>query len=126
MAMAAGLEELAAAMEEAVELVDEEVGRLVSVLGGHGSEKVGPADFDMAFGYEDGASARGVVFKVDTDPINAGLVTKQAFGLGAKRVPEGVGEGEVNTAKENLRAGVGGMRMYHRPVPTGGGAGGAV
>lgn len=118
--MATGLEEFAAAVEEAVELIDEKVGGFVGVLGGHGGDQVGASDFNVTLSDEDGAPAAGVVLKIDADAINAGLVAEKAFGLGAERVAEGVGESEVDTAKENLRAGVGGMRMDHRPIPTDG------
>lgn len=118
--MPAGLEELTAAVEQAVEFVDEEVGRLVGVFRGDGGEKIRTADLDMPLGHENGAAAGRVVLKVDSDAINPRFVAEEAFGFCAKRVAQGVGESEMDTAKKDLRAGVGGMRMDHRPFPTGG------
>ncbi len=111
--MTAGLEELAAAEEVAVELVDQQVDRLVGVLGGDGREHVGAADLDVAFGDEHGASAGGVVFEIDADAIDSRFVPEQAFGLASQGVAQGVGEGEVDTAKKDLRAGVVGTGVSH-------------
>lgn len=107
-AVAAGLEDAAAAAEEAVEFVDEEICGLVGVFGGDAGEQVGAADFDVALGDEDLAAASGVEFEVDAHAVDAGLVTEEAVHLGVEGVAHGVGEGEVNAAQEQLgRGGVG-------------------
>ena len=106
MAMAASLEELRAAMKRAVELVDQEIDRLVGVLGGDAGEQIGAADFNMALGHEDGPASRGVVFEIDANAIDVGGVAEELFGFSAKGVAKGVGVGEVDSAKKDLRAGV--------------------
>lgn len=103
--MAAGLEDAAAAAEQAVEFVDEEVGGLVGIFCGDAGEQVGAADFDVALGYEDLAAAGGVEFDVDAHAVDAGFVTEEAVHLGVEGVAHGVREGEVNAAKEQLGGG---------------------
>lgn len=116
--MAACLEKFSAALEEAVEFVDQEVDGLVGVFRGDAREEVGAANFDMAFGDEYGATAGCIVFEVDPDAVDSGLVAEEAFGFAAEAVAKGVGEGEVDTAKKDLRAGVRGVGVSHAPSPT--------
>ena len=117
-AMAAGLEKLGAAVKRAVEFIDEEVDGLVGVFRRHSGHEIGAADFDMALGYEDGATARVVVFEVDADAVYIGSVAKKAFGFGAKLVAQGIGEAEVDSTKDKLRAGVSRTIVSHAKVPT--------
>ncbi len=118
--MAAGLKKLGAAVKRTVEFVDEEIDGLVGIFRRHGGHKVGAADFDVAFGDEDGATARVVVFEVDADTVYIGGVAEKAFGFRAKLVAQGVGEAEVDSAKDKLRAGISRTIVSHATIPTGG------
>jgi hypothetical protein len=121
--VAARLEDLRAPVKRAVEFVDQKVDRLVGVFGSDACEQVGSADFDVTFGHENRASAGRVVLQIDTDPVDIPRVAEEAFGFSTESVAEGVGEGEVDSAKEDLRAGVRGTGVNHctklRPTVSG-------
>jgi hypothetical protein len=76
LAVAAGLENAAAAAQEAVEFVDQEIGGFVGVFGGDARDQIGAADFDVTFGDENFTTAGCVVLDVDADAINAGFVAE--------------------------------------------------
>ncbi len=100
--MAAGLKQAGAAVEHAVQLVDEKVRGLVGVVRGDGCKQVGTADLDVPLGDEDVAAAGRIVVQIDTDSNDAGFVAKQTFDLLVEHRTHGVGDGQADAAKEQL------------------------
>lgn len=114
--MAAGLEGDGSAMQEAVEFIHQKVDRLVGIVGGDGRDEVGAADLDVALGDEGGAAAGGVVFYIEADAVDAGFVAEEAIRFAVQGIAHGVGEGEVDASKQELRAGVSGGMCHSEKV----------
>lgn len=93
----AGLLEVVALAEHAVEFVDEQRDGLVALVGLNGGVHVGAVDFDVAFGLEPmGDRLIAVAFQFHADPHDAVVVTKQSLGFLAHERFKGRCELEMN------------------------------
>ena len=101
--MAAGLKELGALGEHAVEFVDEERDGLVALVGGDGGIHVGAVDGDVAFGGEAvGDVLLGVALKFDAEANDALLMAKEPVSLLVDELLKGGSEFEVDSGYDEV------------------------
>jgi uncharacterized protein len=101
--VAAGLRELGAADEHAVELIDQEGDGLVALVGGDGGVHVGPVDGDVAFGGEAvGDILLRVALELHPEADDALLVPEEAFRLVLDELLQGRGELEVDAGYDQV------------------------
>lgn len=101
--MAAGLKELGALGEHAIQLVHEEVDRLVALVGGDGCVHVGAVDGDVAFrGEAMGDVLLGVALKFDAEADDALFMTEEAGGLVVHELFQRRGEFEVDAGYDDV------------------------
>ena len=93
--------ELMAALEHAVELVDQHGDGLVALVGLHGGIHVGAVDLDMALGGEL-HTVRGITItlELNAEPHDALLVTKQSLGFLPDERLERRGQIKVNAGDD--------------------------
>ena len=95
--------ELMAALQHAVEFVDEHGDGLVALVGPHGSVQVGTVDLDVALGGELGAVRRiAIALQFDADAVDALVMAKQAFGLVPDERLERRSQIEVNAGDNDI------------------------
>jgi hypothetical protein len=101
--VAFGFFEIRAAVEHAVEFVDEQGHGLVAFVGGDGGVEIRAVDTDVAFGRKPiGDGLLGVAFKLDADADDALFVSEQAFCFILNEGFEGRGEFEVNAGDDQF------------------------
>jgi len=99
----AGLEELGALGEHAVELVHQEVDGLVAFVGGDGCVHVGAVDDDVALGGEAVVDVLlHVALEFDANSDDALLVAEEAFGLVMHELLQRRGEFEVDAGYDDV------------------------
>lgn len=101
--MAAGLEELGAFGEHAVELVHQEGDGFVALVGGDGGVHVGAVDGDVAFGGKAvGDVLLVVAFEFDAQADDAFLMAEEAIGFVVHELLQGGGEFEVDAGYDEV------------------------
>lgn len=88
---------LMAALEHAVELVDQHRNGFVTLVGLDGGVQIGPMDLDVALGLElDAARERAIALQFHADAHDALLVAKQSIGFLADERLQRRGQVEVD------------------------------